>query len=112
MNNINQGRCEMSVTNNTTRLDELIKPHRREFDVLREALNKVSKEEAEKKKESAKVLIRKALELQSRMEQAERTFNSEKKKFDKELGKTLNRLNNMASGKSIDDNEDDVNEKE
>lgn len=94
------------ATDNTTRLNELLKPHREEFDVLREAIKEVSKEESEKKKVAAKDLIRKALELQGRMEQAERTFNAEKKKFDKELGKTLNRLKNMASGRPLDDGEE------
>jgi hypothetical protein len=93
-------------TQNTARLEELLKPHREEFDVLKEALKEVSKEESEKKKVAAKDLIRKALELQDRMNTAERTFNSEKKKFDKELGKTLNRLKNMASGRPLDDEEE------
>jgi hypothetical protein len=102
-------------TPNTARLEEMLKPHREEFDVLKEALKEVSKEDAEKKKDAAKELIRKALELQGRMDTAERTFNSEKKKFDKELGKTLNRLRNMAAGRPLDEGEkkdDDEKEKE
>lgn len=98
-------------TQNTQRLEELLKPHRQEFDVLKEALKEVSKEESEKKKDAAKELIRKALELQTRMDQAERTFNSEKKKFDKELGKTLNRLKNMASGRPLDEGENENEDK-
>jgi hypothetical protein len=98
----------MSVnTQNTQRLEEMLKPHRGEFDVLKEALKDVVKEDAEKKKDAAKELIRKALDLQSRMDSAERTFSSEKKKFDKELGKTLNRLRNMASGRPLDEGEND-----
>jgi hypothetical protein len=103
----------MSVqTQNVARLEEMLKPHRQEFDVLKEALREVSKEEAEKKKDAAKELVRKGLDLQQRMDQAERTFNSEKKKFDKELGKTLNRLRNMASGRPLDDEEKEGEEKE
>lgn len=94
-------------TPNTQRLEELLKPHKQEFDVLKEALKEVSKEDAEKKKDAAKELIRKALTLQSQMDTAERTFNSEKKKFDKELGKTLNRLKNMASGRPLDEGENE-----
>jgi hypothetical protein len=94
-------------TQNTQKLEEMLKPHRIEFDVLREALKEVSKEESDKKKDSAKELIRKALDLQSRMDAAERTFNSEKKKFDKELGKTLNRLRNMAAGRPLDEGDKD-----
>lgn len=99
-------------TQNVARLEEMLKPHRQEFDVLKEALKEVSKEESEKKKDAAKELVRKALELQQRMDQAERTFNSEKKKFDKELGKTLNRLRNMASGRPLDEGESDEKEDE
>jgi hypothetical protein len=93
-------------TQNTQRLEELLKPHRQEFDVLKEALKEVSKEESDKKKDAAKDLIRKALELQGRMDGAERTFTSEKKS-DKELGKVLNRLRNMAAGRPLDDGEKD-----
>lgn len=96
----------MSVTTpNTQKLEELLRPHREAVDVLKEALKEVNKEEAEKKKDAAKDLIRKAMELQGRMDAAERTFNSEKKKFDKELGKIMNRLRNMASGRPIDEGE-------
>jgi seryl-tRNA synthetase len=98
-------------TPNTTKLDELLKPHLQEFDVLREALKEVTKEESDKKKDAAKELIRKALDLKGRMEQADRLFNSEKKKFEKELGKTLNRLRNMAAGKPLDEGEDEGKEK-
>lgn len=100
-------------TQNTARLEEMLKPHRQEFDVLKEALKEVSKEESDKKKDAAKELIRKALELQSRMDTAERTFSSEKKKFDKDLGKTLNRLRNMAAGRPLDEGDkDDKEEKD
>src|SRR5438270_13727243 len=94
-------------TQNTQRLEEMLKPHRQEFDVLHEALKEVSKEESDKKKDAAKDLIRKALDLQNRMETAKRTFESETKKFDKDLGKVLNRLRNMAAGRPLDDGDKD-----
>lgn len=102
----------MSVTTeNTKKLEELLKPHRTEFDVLTEALKEVTKEEADKKKDVAKDLLRKALSLQSQMDTSERTFLSEKKKFDKELGKIINRLRNMAAGRPLDDGENNEEEK-
>lgn len=92
---------------NSEKLEEMLRPHREASDVLKKALEEVSKEDAEKKISSAKELIRKAQELQGRMEQAERTFKSEKSKFDKELGKILSRLRNMATGKPLDEGVDD-----
>lgn len=86
-------------TNNTKALDDLLAPHKQEMNILSEALKEVNQEDVEKKKGAAKELIRKCLDLQSRMDQAERTFNAEKKKWDKELGKTINRLKNMVAGR-------------
>lgn len=90
-------------TVNVSRLDELLKPHQTEFNVLTEALKEVSQEDAETRKGKAKEMIRKALELKRQMDEAERQFNSQKKKWDKELGKTLQRLQNMASNKPLDE---------
>jgi hypothetical protein len=58
---------------------------------------------SEMTKTNAKELIRKALELQSRMDAAEHVFLAEKMKFDKELGKTLNELGLLAGGRPLDD---------
>tara|TARA_Y100000034_G_C6721861_1_gene319386 strand:- start:243 stop:560 length:318 start_codon:yes stop_codon:yes gene_type:complete len=94
-------------TKNTGRLDELFKPHEQQVDVLKEALKEVSEEQAEKKKKAAKELIVKALELKKQMDDAEKQFTSQKQKWDKELGKVMNRLQNMASGKPLDEGEKD-----
>ena len=51
----------------------------------------------------AKEMIRKALDLKRQMDEAERRFTSQKKKWDKELGKTLKRLANIANHKPLDD---------
>lgn len=98
----------MSVqTNNTQKLEALFSPHRVDIDVLKEAFAEVAKEDSEKRKIEAKDLIRKARELQNRMNVAERQFNSDKKKFDKELGKIINKLTNMAAGRQVDDEEEE-----
>ena len=97
-------------TNNTKALEELFAPHKKEMDILSEALKEVNQEDVEKKKGAAKELIRKCLDLQSRMDQAERTFNSEKKKWDKELGKTINRLKNMVAGRPQNEGVEDEKE--
>lgn len=97
----------LAESDNTKKLADLINSQKTEFDVLAEALKEVAKEDGEKRKQDAKGLIRQALELKSKMDQAERTFNSEKKKFDKALGKVMNRLKNMANGKPINEGEDE-----
>ena len=61
----------------------------------------------------AEEMIRKALELKQQMDDAERQFTSQKKKWDKELGKTLQRLTNIANNKPLDDGiQNDDKEKE
>ena len=99
-------------TNNTKRLEELLKPHRTEFNILKEALGEVAKEENEKKKDAAKGLLRQALDLQKQMDDAERQFSGSKKKFDKELGKVINKLAAMAQGKSAEEADREAKEKE
>ncbi len=73
-------------------------PTRQELDVLSEAIREVNQEDGEKRKAEVKELVRKALSLQQQMNQAERQFNAEKAKFDKDLGKLLNRLQSFAKG--------------
>lgn len=90
------------VTNNTNNLDELFKPHQKEFDVLQEALREVSEEQAQNRKTKAKEMLRKALDLKQQMDEAERQFNTQKQKWDKELGNILKRLTNMANNKPLD----------
>lgn len=98
----------MSVeTANTKKLDELLSNQGEAVDILQEALKEVSAERAEKRKESAKALIREALDLQEQMSAAERRFLSEKKKWDKKLGKLIGRLTAMARGQQLPDGEDD-----
>lgn len=89
------------TTHNTQRLEELMQPHRQEFDVLKIALAEVSAEDAANRKEEAKKLIRAAMELKVRMEKAEKQFQREKASFDKQLGRSLNQLAAMARGETI-----------
>lgn len=77
--------------------------HHEDFDVLKEALKEVAKDDPETRKGKAKEMIRKALELKRQMDEAERQFTSQKKKWDKELGKTLQRLANMTQNKPLDE---------
>lgn len=95
------------TTPNISKLDELLKPHQEQFNVLQEALKEVAKEDTETRKGKAKEMIRKAVDLKRQMDEAERTFTAQKKKFDKELGKTLQRLANMSNNKPLDEGVDD-----
>ena len=99
-------------TKNTDKLNELFKPHEQQVDILKEALKEVSEERAEERKKAAKDLVRKALDLQKQMDDAERQFLGQKKKWDKELGKLINRLNNMAGGRPLTHGEEDDAEEE
>ena len=99
-------------TPNTTALEKLFEPHKADMDVLKEALKEVTQEENEKKKGSAKELVRKCMELKGRMDQAEREFTSNNQKWDKELGKTIKRLQNMASGRPVNDGVEEDKDKE
>lgn len=90
-------------TNNTKALDSLLAPHRQELNLLAEAMKEVAQEDNEKKKESAKALIREAIALKVQMDQAQRDFESKKKKCDKALGKLIRRLENMSAGRPIDE---------
>lgn len=99
------------ATDNTGKLDAMLKEHAADFNVLQEALKEVAKEQGEERKKKAKEQIVKALDLKRQMDEAERNFNSSKKKWDKELGKTLARLNNMANNRPIEDGLNDKEEK-
>jgi hypothetical protein len=98
---------------NIERLNDLFKDQvASQTSVLQEALTEITKEQGEQKKENAKKLIKEALALQDQMNQAERQFNSQKKKWDKSLGKVLNRLQNMASGKPVTLEDEEEEEKD
>jgi hypothetical protein len=86
----------------------MLKPHRQAFDILKKALKQVTEDEREEeKKDAAKELIRKALDLQARMDRAEHRFNAEKQTFDAELRETLNRLRDLVAGRPLDDGKRD-----
>lgn len=87
---------------NVSRLDMLFEPHEKKLDILSEALDEISKERADKRKEAAKELIRKALDLKEQKDKNKKEFEGKDKKWEKELGKVMSRLERMAQGKSLD----------
>jgi predicted RNA-binding Zn ribbon-like protein len=68
--------------------------------VFSEALNEVQKKRTEATKAKAMELIESAIKLREEMDGLERQFGGQKKKFEKELGKVLNRIESMARGLS------------
>ncbi len=64
-----------------------------------EALAEITKERDEKAKGQATELFRKAIALSDERKKARQAFNSADAKFEKELGKVLNQINSLVSGK-------------
>ena len=60
--------------------------------LLKEVLDELQETREQQAKERARSLLQKAIELREGMVKAEKEFNSQKQKFDKELGKILNQL--------------------
>lgn len=74
-------------------------------DVLAEALKEVKEERQKVSKEVAKQLLIKLIDLRSQMAAKKRDFDSQYKKSEKEMGKMLNKLEAMASGKTLEEAE-------
>ena len=73
--------------------------------VFTEALKELQEESDKQVKEQAKGLLAKAIDLRRKMNERVRTVNSEVKKFDKELGKLLNKIEAFSKGSSLADME-------
>lgn len=83
--------------NNTERLEKLCgfdpaKPLNANGSLLAEVIKELREEREEKAKVSAKEQLGKAVGLREKMIKVKREFESQTSKFDKELGKLLNRL--------------------
>lgn len=76
-------------------------------DVLKAAIEEITEERAEKLQADAKTLLIQAIELRQQIKQAEAQFNGQIKKFNKTLGKLLNRIEAMAAGKEPPTEDDD-----
>lgn len=69
-------------------------------EVFQNALKKIQKKRDEELEAKAEELLQKAIDLRMKMDEADRQFNSQKKKFDKELGKLLSRIEAFSRGES------------
>lgn len=73
--------------------------------LFQEALKEISEEQNKALKSKAKEVLLQAMELRRKMDAASKEFHKQEAKFAKDLGKLLNRLENMAQGRSGGDQE-------
>tara|TARA_Y100000310_G_scaffold338605_1_gene428685 strand:+ start:3248 stop:3604 length:357 start_codon:yes stop_codon:yes gene_type:complete len=78
--------------------------------VLNEVLTELQDERAVTAKKEAKELLLKAIDLQGQMKKAEKDFERQSKKFNKELGKILNMIDNQLKGIQTENDGGDSNE--
>jgi hypothetical protein len=69
--------------------------------VFSDALKELQEEQDEAVKGQAKELLSAAIGLRKKMNEKVRTVNSEMKKFDKELGKLLNKIEAFSKGANL-----------
>lgn len=68
-------------------------------ELFKEVVQEISKERTDKAKAQAKEHLTKAIQLREGMVKAEKDFNKEKQKFEKELGKVMNQIQGILTGK-------------
>lgn len=66
--------------------------------LFQDTLKEIREEREKTAKAQAKDLLLKAMNIQEEWSKAEKQFNNQKAKFDKELGKLLNQINSMLNG--------------
>lgn len=74
-------------------------------EVLQEALKEINEERAKASKVAAKELLLKAIDVRTQWAGKKREFEALDKKFEKELGKLMNKLDALSKGKSMEEAE-------
>lgn len=69
--------------------------------VFAEAMREVVAERTKANKEKAVVLIKQAIDLKAKWDEEEKKFLASKKKFFKDFGKVINRIEALARGESL-----------
>ena len=72
-----------------------------------EVVKEIQEERAKKAKEQAKEHLVKAMALREQMEKARKDFEGQAKKFDKELGKVLNQIQGILTGRNPDEEKEE-----
>jgi uncharacterized phage infection (PIP) family protein YhgE len=78
--------------------------------VLQEAIKEINEENNKQLKQKAKDLLVQAMDLRRKMDAASKEFRKQEQKFAKELGKLLNRIEQMAQGRSGEPEEEEKKE--
>lgn len=97
---------------NTDRLEKLLgfdaaKPQSITEGILKEVVGELEEQRVEEAKAAAKEQVSKAIELRRKMHKAKREFDSQFAKFEKELGKMMNRLEAGLRGESASEESGD-----
>jgi hypothetical protein len=71
-----------------------------------EVVKEIKEERAKDAKAKAKEQLVKAMQLREQMSKAEKDFNGQKQKMEKELGKVLNQIQGILSGKCPEENQE------
>lgn len=75
-------------------------------EIFKEVLSEVTDERRKAAKGQVKELLTKAMDLHSQAAVAEKKFNQEKAKFEKELGKLINQIQSLIAGKEPEETTD------
>lgn len=89
--------------------DKLFKKGGAGAEIFAEAKKKIQKEKDEENLKKIEEHIRKALDSESQMEQKRKEFNKVEEKHQKELGKVVNQLRQMAGQNDAKSSEDENN---
>lgn len=82
-------------------------------ELFSEVVKEIQEERSKEAKVRAKEHLLKAMGLREQMDKAKKDFDSQYKKFEKELGKILNQIQSILSGKPCcDEEKEDCEEKE
>lgn len=71
-----------------------------------EVVKEIKEERAKEAKVKAKEQLVKAMQIRESMAKAEKDFNGQKQKMEKELGKVLNQIQGILSGKCPEENQE------
>lgn len=75
-----------------------------------EVVKEITEERVKASKVQAKEALTKAMDLRAQMHKAQKDFSNQQAKFEKELGKILNQVQGMLSGKEADEEKDEKEE--
>lgn len=76
-------------------------------DLFSEVVKEIADERHKEAKARAKEHLVKAIQLREQMAKARKDFDAQDKKFEKELGKALNQIDGILSGKSPDEEKEE-----